>query len=97
MIYYVRVQVYAVPINCDPFAKGSKGLNSDSDSVCDCGTEVASLACHSRQQLSQLIGFRFISSIFLVASYSSHIQMYVVIYCAKNSKKMKLTHRYRVQ
>lgn len=24
MIYYVRVQVYAVPINCDPFAKGAK-------------------------------------------------------------------------
>lgn len=73
-----------------PICKGSKGLNSDSDSVCDCATEFASLACHSRQQLSQLIGFRFISSIFLVASFSSHIHTYVVIYCAKNSKKKKL-------
>jgi len=87
MIYYVRVQVYAVPINFGPLQKGAKAF---------------AIACHSRQQLSQLIGFRFISSIFpfpllytILHTYFSNFSPYhgervcVVIYCAKFSENRK--------
>lgn len=71
MIYYVRVQVCAVPINCEPFAKGAKASTrtrtatpTPTPSTSLTAALLHGVACHSRQQLSQLIGFRFISSIF---------------------------------
>lgn len=69
--------------------------DSDSDAVyeSDCGFAASAafaavVACHSRQQLSQLIGFRFISSIFPDPS-RTYSHTYVVIYCAKILKKKK--------